>query len=140
MGEYAESVKYGWSTTKEFIANLELKDKATSGWHNFVKLLHGIGKVLSTVGHYAVIAAKAIIEPFKGAFAELKNMADNGDYGGIFDAILKTGALVTFLAIARNVINTFKEWGKAGSNFAGILGSVKDVIDGFKESMEATSN
>ena len=59
-------------------------------------------------------------------------MADNGDYGGIFDAILKTGALVTFLAIARNVINTFKEWGKAGSNFAGILGSVKDVIDGFK--------
>ena len=140
MGEYAESVKYGWSTTKEFVSNLELKDKATSGWHNFVKLLHGIGKVLSTVGHYAVIAAKAIIEPFKGAFAELKNMADNGDYGGIFDAILKTGALVTFLAIARNVINTFKEWGKAGSNFAGILGSVKDVIDGFKESMEATTN
>lgn len=140
MGEYAESVKYGWSTTKEFIANLELKDKATSGWHNFVKLIHGIGKVLSTVGHYAVIAAKALIEPFKGAFAELKNMADNGDYGGIFDAILKTGALVTFLAIARNVINTFKEWGKAGSNFAGILGSVKDVIDGFKESMEATTN
>lgn len=139
MGEYAESVKYGWSTTKEFIANLELKDKATSGWHNFVKLIHGIGKVLSTVGHYAVIAAKALIEPFKGAFAELKNMADNGDYGGIFDAILKTGALVTFLAIARNVINTFKEWGKAGSNFAGILGSVKDVIDGFKESMEATT-
>ena len=140
MGEYAESVKYGWNTTKEFIANLELKDKATSGWHNFVKLIHGIGKVLSTVGHYAVIAAKALIEPFKGAFAELKNMADNGDYGGIFDAILKTGALVTFLAIARNVINTFKEWGKAGSNFAGILGSVKDVIDGFKESMEATTN
>lgn len=140
MGEYAESVKYGWSTTKDFIANLELKDKATSGWHNFVKLIHGIGKVLSTVGHYAVIAAKALIEPFKGAFAELKNMADNGDYGGIFDAILKTGALVTFLAIARNVINTFKEWGKAGSNFAGILGSVKDVIDGFKESMEATTN
>lgn len=139
MGEYAESVKYGWSTTKEFIANLELKDKATSGWHNFVKLIKGIGKVLSTVGHYAVIAAKALIEPFKGAFAELKNMADNGDYGGIFDAILKTGALVTFLAIARNVINTFKEWGKAGSNFAGILGSVKDVIDGFKESMEATT-
>lgn len=139
MGEYAESVKYGWSTTKEFIANLELKDKATSGWKNFVKLIHGIGKVLSTVGHYAVIAAKALIEPFKGAFAELKNMADNGDYGGIFDAILKTGALVTFLAIARNVINTFKEWGKAGSNFAGILGSVKDVIDGFKESMEATT-
>lgn len=139
MGEYAESVKYGWSTTKDFIANLELKDKATSGWHNFVKLIHGIGKVLSTVGHYAVIAAKALIEPFKGAFAELKNMADNGDYGGIFDAILKTGALVTFLAIARNVINTFKEWGKAGSNFAGILGSVKDVIDGFKESMEATT-
>ena len=139
MGEYAESVKYGWNTTKEFIANLELKDKATSGWHNFVKLIHGIGKVLSTVGHYAVIAAKALIEPFKGAFAELKNMADNGDYGGIFDAILKTGALVTFLAIARNVINTFKEWGKAGSNFAGILGSVKDVIDGFKESMEATT-
>ena len=140
MGEYAESVKYGWNTTKEFIANLELKDKATSGWHNFVKLIHGIGKVLSTVGHYAVIAAKALIEPFKGAFAELKNMADNGDYGGIFDAILKTGALVTFLAIARNVINTFKEWGKAGSNFAGILGSVKDVIDGFKDSMEATTN
>lgn len=140
MGEYAESVKYGWNTTKEFIANLELKDKATSGWKNFVKLIHGIGKVLSTVGHYAVIAAKALIEPFKGAFAELKNMADNGDYGGIFDAILKTGALVTFLAIARNVINTFKEWGKAGSNFAGILGSVKDVIDGFKESMEATTN
>ena len=140
MGEYAESVKYGWNTTKEFIANLELKDKATSGWHNFVKLIHGIGKVLSTVGRYAVIAAKALIEPFKGAFAELKNMADNGDYGGIFDAILKTGALVTFLAIARNVINTFKEWGKAGSNFAGILGSVKDVIDGFKESMEATTN
>lgn len=140
MGEYAESVKYGWNTTKEFIANLELKDKATSGWHNFVKLIHGIGKVLSTVGHYAVIAAKALIEPFKGAFTELKNMADNGDYGGIFDAILKTGALVTFLAIARNVINTFKEWGKAGSNFAGILGSVKDVIDGFKESMEATTN
>lgn len=139
MGEYAESVKYGWNTTKEFIANLELKDKATSGWHNFVKLIKGIGKVLSTVGHYAVIAAKALIEPFKGAFAELKNMADNGDYGGIFDAILKTGALVTFLAIARNVINTFKEWGKAGSNFAGILGSVKDVIDGFKESMEATT-
>lgn len=139
MGEYAESVKYGWNTTKEFIANLELKDKATSGWKNFVKLIHGIGKVLSTVGHYAVIAAKALIEPFKGAFAELKNMADNGDYGGIFDAILKTGALVTFLAIARNVINTFKEWGKAGSNFAGILGSVKDVIDGFKESMEATT-
>lgn len=139
MGEYAESVKYGWNTTKEFIANLELKDKATSGWHNFVKLIQGIGKVLSTVGHYAVIAAKALIEPFKGAFAELKNMADNGDYGGIFDAILKTGALVTFLAIARNVINTFKEWGKAGSNFAGILGSVKDVIDGFKESMEATT-
>lgn len=139
MGEYAESVKYGWNTTKEFIANLELKDKATSGWHNFVKLIHGIGKVLSTVGHYAVIAAKALIEPFKGAFAELKNMADNGDYGGIFDAILKTGALVTFLTIARNVINTFKEWGKAGSNFAGILGSVKDVIDGFKESMEATT-
>ena len=139
MGEYAESVKYGWNTTKEFIANLELKDKATSGWHNFVKLIHGIGKVLSTVGHYAIIAAKALIEPFKGAFAELKNMADNGDYGGIFDAILKTGALVTFLAIARNVINTFKEWGKAGSNFAGILGSVKDVIDGFKESMEATT-
>ena len=139
MGEYAESVKYGWNTTKDFIANLELKDKATSGWHNFVKLIHGIGKVLSTVGHYAVIAAKALIEPFKGAFAELKNMADNGDYGGIFDAILKTGALVTFLAIARNVINTFKEWGKAGSNFAGILGSVKDVIDGFKESMEATT-
>ena len=140
MGEYAESVKYGWNTTKEFIANLELKDKATSGWKNFVKLIHGIGKVLSTVGHYAVIAAKALIEPFKGAFAELKNMADNGDYGGIFDAILKTGALVTFLAIARNVIKTFKEWGKAGSNFAGILGSVKDVIDGFKESMEATTN
>ena len=140
MGEYAESVKYGWSTTKDFIANLELKDKATSGWKNFVKLIHGIGKVLSTVGHYAVIAAKALIEPFKGAFAELKNMADNGDYGGIFDAILKTGALVTFLAIARNVINTFKEWGKAGSNFAGILGSVKDVIDGFKESMEATTS
>ena len=140
MGEYAESVKYGWNTTKDFIANLELKDKATSGWKNFVKLIHGIGKVLSTVGHYAVIAAKALIEPFKGAFAELKNMADNGDYGGIFDAILKTGALVTFLAIARNVINTFKEWGKAGSNFAGILGSVKDVIDGFKESMEATTN
>lgn len=140
MGEYAESVKYGWSTTKDFIANLELKDKATSGWKNFVKLIHGIGKVLSTVGHYAVVAAKALIEPFKGAFAELKNMADNGDYGGIFDAILKTGALVTFLAIARNVINTFKEWGKAGSNFAGILGSVKDVIDGFKESMEATTN
>lgn len=140
MGEYAESVKYGWNTTKDFIANLELKDKATSGWHNFVKLIHGIGKALSTVGHYAVIAAKALIEPFKGAFAELKNMADNGDYGGIFDAILKTGALVTFLAIARNVINTFKEWGKAGSNFAGILGSVKDVIDGFKESMEATTN
>lgn len=140
MGEYAESVKYGWNTTKEFIANLELKDKATSGWHNFVKLIKGIGKVLSTVGHYAIIAAKALIEPFKGAFAELKNMADNGDYGGIFDAILKTGALVTFLAIARNVINTFKEWGKAGSNFAGILGSVKDVIDGFKESMEATTN
>lgn len=140
MGEYAESVKYGWSTTKDFIANLELKDKATSGWHNFVKLIHGLGKVLSTVGHYAVVAAKALIEPFKGAFAELKNMADNGDYGGIFDAILKTGALVTFLAIARNVINTFKEWGKAGSNFAGILGSVKDVIDGFKESMEATTN
>ena len=139
MGEYAESVKYGWNTTKEFIANLELKDKATSGWHNFVKLIKDIGKVLSTVGHYAVIAAKALIEPFKGAFAELKNMADNGDYGGIFDAILKTGALVTFLAIARNVINTFKEWGKAGSNFAGILGSVKDVIDGFKESMEATT-
>ena len=139
MGEYAESVKYGWSTTKDFIANLELKDKATSGWHNFVKLIKGIGKVLSTVGHYAVIAAKALIEPFKGAFAELKSMADNGDYGGIFDAILKTGALVTFLAIARNVINTFKEWGKAGSNFAGILGSVKDVIDGFKESMEATT-
>lgn len=139
MGEYAESVKYGWNTTKEFIANLELKDKATSGWHNFVKLIKGIGKVLSTVGHYAIIAAKALIEPFKGAFAELKNMADNGDYGGIFDAILKTGALVTFLAIARNVINTFKEWGKAGSNFAGILGSVKDVIDGFKESMEATT-
>ena len=139
MGEYAESVKYGWSTTKDFIANLELKDKATSGWKNFVKLIHGIGKVLSTVGHYAVIAAKALIEPFKGAFAELKNMADNGDYGGIFDAILKTGALVTFLAIARNVINTFKEWGKAGSNFAGILGSVKDVIDGFKDSMEATT-
>lgn len=139
MGEYAESVKYGWSTTKDFIANLELKDKATSGWHNFVKLIQGIGKVLSTVGHYAVIAAKALIEPFKGAFAELKNMADNGDYGGIFDAILKTGALVTFLTIARNVINTFKEWGKAGSNFAGILGSVKDVIDGFKESMEATT-
>lgn len=139
MGEYAESVKYGWSTTKDFITNLELKDKATSGWHNFVKLIKGIGKVLSTVGHYAVIAAKALIEPFKGAFAELKNMADNGDYGGIFDAILKTGALVTFLAIARNVINTFKEWGKAGSNFAGILGSVKDVIDGFKESMEATT-
>lgn len=139
MGEYAESVKYGWSTTKDFIANLELKDKATSGWHNFVKLIKGIGKVLSTVGHYAIIAAKALIEPFKGAFAELKNMADNGDYGGIFDAILKTGALVTFLAIARNVINTFKEWGKAGSNFAGILGSVKDVIDGFKESMEATT-
>lgn len=139
MGEYAESVKYGWNTTKEFIANLELKDKATSGWHNFVKLIHSLGKVLSTVGHYAVIAAKALIEPFKGAFAELKNMADNGDYGGIFDAILKTGALVTFLAIARNVINTFKEWGKAGSNFAGILGSVKDVIDGFKESMEATT-
>ena len=139
MGEYAESVKYGWSTTKDFIANLELKDKATSGWKNFVKLIHGIGKVLSTVGHYAVVAAKALIEPFKGAFAELKNMADNGDYGGIFDAILKTGALVTFLAIARNVINTFKEWGKAGSNFAGILGSVKDVIDGFKESMEATT-
>lgn len=139
MGEYAESVKYGWSTTKDFIASLELRDKATSGWHNFVKLIHGIGKVLSTVGHYAVIAAKALIEPFKGAFAELKNMADNGDYGGIFDAILKTGALVTFLAIARNVINTFKEWGKAGSNFAGILGSVKDVIDGFKESMEATT-
>lgn len=140
MGEYAESVKYGWNTTKDFIANLELKDKATSGWHNFVKLIKGIGKVLSTVGHYAIIAAKALIEPFKGAFAELKNMADNGDYGGIFDAILKTGALVTFLAIARNVINTFKEWGKAGSNFAGILGSVKDVIDGFKESMEATTN
>lgn len=140
MGEYAESVKYGWSTTKDFIANLELKDKATSGWHNFVKVIKGIGKVLSTVGHYAIIAAKALIEPFKGAFAELKNMADNGDYGGIFDAILKTGALVTFLAIARNVINTFKEWGKAGSNFAGILGSVKDVIDGFKESMEATTN
>lgn len=139
MGEYAESVKYGWNTTKDFVANLELKDKATSGWHNFVKLIKGIGKVLSTVGHYAVIAAKALIEPFKGAFAELKNMADNGDYGGIFDAILKTGALVTFLAIARNVINTFKEWGKAGSNFAGILGSVKDVIDGFKESMEATT-
>lgn len=139
MGEYAESVKYGWNTTKDFIANLELKDKATSGWHNFVKLIKGIGKVLSTVGHYAIIAAKALIEPFKGAFAELKNMADNGDYGGIFDAILKTGALVTFLAIARNVINTFKEWGKAGSNFAGILGSVKDVIDGFKESMEATT-
>ena len=140
MGEYAESVEYGWSTTKDFIANLELKDKATSGWHNFVKLIKGLGKVLSTVGHYAVTAAKALIEPFKGAFAELKNMADNGDYGGIFDAILKTGALVTFLAIARNVINTFKEWGKAGSNFAGILGSVKDVIDGFKESMEATTN
>nr|DAU93452.1 MAG TPA: tail tape measure [Caudoviricetes sp.] len=140
MGEYAESVKYGWNTTKDFIANLELKDKATSGWHNFVKLIKGIGKILSTVGHYAIIAAKALIEPFKGAFAELKNMADNGDYGSIFDAILKTGALVTFLAIARNVINTFKEWGKAGSNFAGILGSVKDVIDGFKESMEATTN
>ncbi|BCL52074.1 phage tail tape measure protein [Siphovirus Jomon_CT89] len=140
MGEYAESVKYGWSTTKDFIANLELKDKATAGWKNFVKLIQGIGKVLYAIGKVAVVAAKALIEPFKGAFAELKNMADNGDYTGIFDSILKAGALATFIAMARKVIATLKEWGKAGSNFAGILGSVKDVIDGFKDSMEATTN
>ena len=140
MGQYAESVKYGWSTTKDFIANLELKDKATAGWKNFVKLIQGIGKVLGAIGKVAVVAAKALIEPFKGAFAELKNMADNGDYTGIFDSILKAGALATFIAMARKVISTLKEWGQAGSNFAGILGSVKDVIDGFKDSMEATTN
>lgn len=140
MGQYAESVKYGWSITKDFIANLELKDKATAGWKNLVKLIQGIGKVLGAIGKVAVVAAKALIEPFKGAFSELKNMADNGDYTGIFDSILKAGALATFIAMARKVISTLKEWGQAGSNFAGILGSVKDVIDGFKDSMEATTN
>ena len=140
MGEYAESVKYGWSTTKDFIANLELKDKATSGWKNFVKLIQGIGKVLGAIGKVAVVAAKALIEPFKGAFGELKEMADNGDYTGIFDSILKAGALATFIAMARKVISTLKEWGKAGSNFAGILGSVKDTIGAFKDSMEATTS
>jgi len=140
MGEYAESVKYGWNTTKDFIANLELKDKATAGWKNFVKLIQGIGKVLGAIGKVAVVAAKALIEPFKGAFSELKEMADNGDYTGIFDSILKAGALATFIAMARKVISTLKEWGQAGSNFAGILGSVKDTIDAFKDSMEATTN
>lgn len=140
IGEYAESVKYGWSTTKEFISNLELKDKAASGWRNFVEVIHGVVKVLGTVGKYAVIAAKALFEPFKGAFAELKNMADKGDYKGIFDSILKAGALATFVVMARKVINVLKEFGEAGSNFSGILGSVKDVIDGFKDSMEATTN
>ena len=140
IGEYAESVKYGWSTTKEFISNLELKDKAASGWRNFVEVIHGVVKVLGTVGKYAVIAAKALFEPFKGAFAELKNMADKGDYKGIFDSILKAGALATFIVMARKVINVLKEFGEAGSNFSGILGSVKDVIDGFKDSMEATTN
>ena len=139
MGEYAESVKYGWSTTKEFISNLELKDKAASGWRNFVEVIHGVVKILGTVGKYAVIAAKALFEPFKGAFAELKNMADKGDYKGIFDSILKAGALATFVVMARKVINVLKEFGEAGSNFSGILGSVKDVIDGFKDSMDATT-
>ena len=140
IGEYAESVKYGWSTTKDFISNLELKDKAASGWRNFVEVIHGVVRVLGTVGKYAVIAAKALFEPFKGAFAELKNMADKGDYKGIFDSILKAGALATFVVMARKVINVLKEFGEAGSNFSGILGSVKDVIDGFKDSMEATTN
>ena len=139
IGEYAESVKYGWSTTKEFISNLELKDKAASGWRNFVEVIQGVVKALGTVGHYALIAAKAIFEPFKGAFAELKNMADKGDYKGIFDSILKAGALATFVVMARKVINVLKEFGEAGSNFSGILGSVKDVIDGFKDSMDATT-
>ena len=139
IGEYAESVKYGWSTTKEFISNLELKDKAASGWRNFVEVIHGVVKVLGTVGKYAVIAAKALFEPFKGAFTELKNMADKGDYKGIFDSILKAGALATFVVMARKVINVLKEFGEAGSNFSGILGSVKDVIDGFKDSMDATT-
>ena len=140
IGEYAESVKYGWNTTKEFISNLELKDKAASGWRNFVEVIHGVVKALGTVGKYALIAAKAIFEPFKGAFAELKNMADKGDYKGIFDSILKAGALATFVVMARKVINVLKEFGEAGSNFSGILGSVKGVIDGFKDSMEATTN
>ena len=140
MGEYAMSVWYGWRTTKAFIANLELKDKATAGWRNFVKLVQGIGKVLGAIGKVAAVAAKALIEPFKGAFSELKEKADNGDYTGIFDSILKAGALATFIAMARKVISTLKEWGEAGSSFAGILGSVKDVIDGFKDSMEATTN
>ena len=140
IGEYSESVKYGWSTTKDFISNLELKDKAASGWRNFVEVIHGVVKALGTVGHYALIAAKAIFEPFKGAFAELKNMADKGDYKGIFDSILKAGALATFVVMARKVINVLKEFGEAGSNFSGILGSVKGVIDGFKDSMEATTN
>ena len=139
MGEYAESVKYGWNTTKDFISNLELKDKAASGWRNFVEIIQGVVKALGTVGKYALIAAKAIFEPFKGAFAELKNMADKGDYKGIFDSILKAGALATFVVMARKVINVLKEFGEAGSNFAGILGSVKDVIDGFKDSMDATT-
>ena len=66
-------------------------------------------------------------------------MADKGDYKGIFDSILKAGALATFVVMARKVINVLKEFGEAGSNFSGILGSVKDVIDGFKDSMDATT-
>ena len=139
VSHYTERVRGAISVTSQFVKNLDLGDKVSSGWSNFLGLLKNIIGFLSKLGEFAVFVGGKIKNALEPIFGGILNQFKNGDWQGLFDNLVKGGALATFVVLAKKVTDTLKAMKQTFEGWAGIGDSVKGVIDGYAESMEAAT-
>lgn len=139
VSHYTERVRGAISVTSQFVKNLDLGSKVSSGWSNFLDLLKNIIGFLSKLGEFAVFVGGKIKNALEPIFGGILNQFKNGDWQGLFDNLVKGGALATFVVLAKKVTDTLKAMKETFEGWAGIGDSVKGVIDGYAESMEAAT-
>lgn len=139
VSHYTERVRGAISVTSQFVKNLDLGSKVSSGWSNFLDLLKNIIGFLAKLGEFAVFVGGKIKNALEPIFGGILNQFKNGDWQGLFDNLVKGGALATFVVLAKKVTDTLKAMKETFEGWAGIGDSVKGVIDGYAESMEAAT-